>query len=247
MIKLERNFTPIFLNPIEVQRLTEEYKATGNSVWNIEVLKRALLETSYGKCAYCECDLTIESNYMEVEHFRDKSSYPEQVVNWLNLLPSCKRCNGTKGTHDTATDPIVNPYEMDPTNHFKFRLYRLRAKSLLADSTIGALDLNNTTRIVGVRFEVGESIHESLQTALEILEKLKTNFATRTKNRLTAAIEGILSECQPTSAYAATAASVIHSDQIYADVISEMKLMKLWNNDLDALHNSSLAIAFETT
>ena len=109
MIKLERSFPPIFLTSIEVKRLTEEYKTTKNSVWNIVELKKALLETSYGKCAYCECDLTVESKYMEVEHFRDKDSYPDDVVEWLNLLPSCKRCNGAKGTHDTVIEPIVNP------------------------------------------------------------------------------------------------------------------------------------------
>lgn len=247
MIKLERNFTPTCLNPTHVQRLTNEYKTTGNSVWNIEALKQALLETSNGKCAYCECDLTVESKYMEVEHFRDKDSYPDHVVNWLNLLPSCKRCNGAKGTHDTIAEPIVNPYEIDPKNHFEFRLYRFRAKSPLADSTIGTLDLNNPTRVVSVRFEVGESIHEALQTALGIFETFKTNSATRTKNRLISTIRGVLAECQPTSAYAATAASVVHSDQTYAKIIGEMKLLALWNDELDALHDSSLAIAFEAT
>jgi len=247
VIKLERNFTPICLNPTDVRRLTEEYKETGNSVWNVEALKQALLQTSYGKCAYCECDLTEESKYMEVEHFRDKDSYPDHVVNWLNLLPSCKRCNGAKGTHDTVDEPIVNPYEMDPTDHFAFRLYRFRAKTPIADSTIGTLDLNNPTRVVPVRFAVGESIHEALQTALSILDTFKINSATRTKNRLLSAISGILAECQPASAYAATAASVVHSDQTYKKIVVEMKLLELWNGELDALHNSSLAIAFETT
>ncbi len=184
---------------------------------------------------------------MEVEHFRDKDSYPNHVVDWLNLLPSCKRCNGAKGTHDTVAEPIINPYEIDPTIHFKFRLYRFQARSQIAESTIGALDLNNNARVVGVRFEVGESIQQSLQTAREILDKFKISSATRTKNRLIATIEGILAECQPTSTYAATAASVVHSEQVYASVIAEMKHLKLWNAELDTLHNSSLAIAFETT
>lgn len=247
MIKLERNFTPICLNPTDVQRLTDEYKTTGNAVWNIEALKQALLQTSYGKCAYCECDLTEESKYMEVEHFRDKDSYPDYVASWSNLLPSCKRCNGAKGSHDTVVEPIVNPYETDPINHFEFRLYRFRAKSPLAASTIGTLDLNNPTRVVPVRFEVGESIHEALQTASGILETFKNNSATRTKNRLISTIRGILAECQPASSYAATAASVVHSDKTYTEIIGEMKRLAVWNDELDALHESSLTIAFEMT
>ena len=40
--------------------------------------------------------------------------YPDEVVDWDNLLPSCKRCNTTKGTHDVVTEPIINPFDIDP-------------------------------------------------------------------------------------------------------------------------------------
>jgi hypothetical protein len=49
--------------------MTAQYLATGTSVWNFDELKEALLWTSYGKCAYCECRLSEESKYVEVEHF----------------------------------------------------------------------------------------------------------------------------------------------------------------------------------
>ena len=104
-------------------------------------------------------------------------------------------------------------------------------------------DLNNPTRVVAVRFEVGESIQESLQSALDILSMFKNKSATRTKNRLLSAVRGILTECQPTSAYAATAASVLHSDPTYANLVSEMNLLGLWDLEFDDLHKSSLAIA----
>lgn len=246
MIKLERNFHPLCLSPNEVRRLTGEYNSTGHSVWNFDELKEALLKTSHGKCAYCESTLSVEAKYMEVEHFRDKDGNPDLVVDWHNLLPSCKRCNGAKGTHDTLIEPIVNPYEADPKDHFKFRLYRFRAKSQLGKCTINTLDLNNQVRVVAVRFDICEKIQESLQTALERLTLFKEKASTLRKNRLMAIVQGILAECQPSSAYAASVASMVHSDQFYADLIDELKQLGLWNDELNGLHNSSLALAFET-
>lgn len=52
--------------------LQKSSKRAKKSVWNNEHIKSALLLSSHGKCAYCECSLTSESNYMEVEHFEDK-------------------------------------------------------------------------------------------------------------------------------------------------------------------------------
>jgi len=245
MIKLERNFHPLCLRPAEAKRLTDEFKATKASVWNFEALKNALLATSHGKCAYCECDLTKESNYMEVEHFRDKDSYADDVVNWSNLLPSCKRCNGSKGTHDVLAEPIVNPYDVDPKDHFQFRLYRLRSKTPVGEESLGVLDLNNSSRAVVIRFEIGEKIHESLERAYEILNAYQKKVATRTKNRLVGTVGKILLECQPSSEYAATAASVLHSDAVYAKLADEMKKLSLWDPELADLHARSREVALD--
>ncbi|OQY54394.1 MAG: hypothetical protein DRR08_10845 [Candidatus Parabeggiatoa sp. nov. 2] len=86
-----------------VQELTTCYVTNGTSVWKKPYIIRALLKMSSDKCCYCECNVTEESNYLEVEHFQPKSLYPDKVVVWDNLLPSCKRCNGTKRDHDTQT------------------------------------------------------------------------------------------------------------------------------------------------
>ena len=96
MIKLERLNDPIKLTPAFVAAKTDEFKTMGASVWNIEWLKEALCALSHDKCAYCECSVKKESNYMEVDHFEDKSHNPDKVMQWDNLLPSCKHCNGHK-------------------------------------------------------------------------------------------------------------------------------------------------------
>ena len=69
MIKLKREQKPEYLSDEKVHELTNEFKSSKKTVWNNDFIKVPLLNSSYGKCAYCECPLTTESNYMEVEHF----------------------------------------------------------------------------------------------------------------------------------------------------------------------------------
>lgn len=245
MIKLERDFHPVCLNPAEVARLTEIYKDKKTSVWNFSELKEALLKTSSGKCAYCECNLTKESKYMEVEHFLDKDTFPDQVVTWPNLLPSCKRCNGSKSGHNVVDDPIVNPYLTDPRDHFQFRLYRFRPKTKIATESLDVLDLNNSARAVMVRFEIGERLHDSLIKARERLETYLSNMSTRSRNLVLGSIKGILRECQSVSEYAATSATVLHSDTQYAHIKSELQRLGLWDQELIELDGASLMLKLD--
>ena len=75
------------------------------------------------KCAYCEGRLDLKSDYMEVEHFRDKKDYPNDVLIWENLLPSCKHCNGNKSSHDVVSEPIINPFVDVPREHIFLKSY----------------------------------------------------------------------------------------------------------------------------
>lgn len=96
------------------QRILRQQK----TVWNYDWLKTALTDSSFNKCCYTEIELGVESKYMEVEHFYHKDKYPERVLDWNNLLPSCKTCNGNKGDHDVGSEPIINPYEENPKEFF---------------------------------------------------------------------------------------------------------------------------------
>lgn len=247
MIKLERAFTPLCLTPSEVSRLTIEFKSTGKNVWNIDPLKLALLQTSHNKCAYCECNLTIESKYVEVEHFLNKDRYPSEVLSWNNLLPSCKRCNGTKGSHDVVADPIINPYTTNPTHHFKLKHYRLQPKSELAKNTIHAIDLNNYTRIIKVRLEIGEDIQQSIELATEKLESYLANPSTRRRNTLMSLVTQLLTECQPEASYSATASTILHDSEVYAELKQGLENATLWTNELNKLHTTSKLLSLETT
>lgn len=246
MIKLQKPHAPDYLNDETVTRLTEIFKTTGKNVWNHDQIKEALLLSSSSKCAYCECKLNSESNYMEVEHFEDKSSNPDKVVLWDNLLPSCKRCNGAKGTHNVSIEPIVNPFVNDPKSHLGFKLYRLTDKTDIGKNTIDALNLNHSERAVFKRFEIGEQVLRSINDAHDRYHTwLTSGKSTRSKNILVGGVEGILLECQPSSSYSATAATVLHSESRYIQLVDLLKTDGLWNNELEELHNLSLSLVLE--
>lgn len=239
MIKLKRSEKPLFLTDAKVIELTNDFKSNNTSVWNIDLIKTPLLESSHGKCAYCECSLTAESNYMEVEHFEDKKNNSDKVVEWSNLLPSCKKCNGFKSTHDVNKDPIINPYDENPKAHLAMRLYRLRGKTPKGITTIDITQLNHTDRLVKSRFEIGEKIHAFLDTAYERLEIYLNNKSVRNINRLSTLVEALLSECQSKSIYAASTATMLVTDDKFHKVKDSMENEGIWTEDLKKLFENA--------
>ncbi len=242
MIKLERNITPIKLTPDFITSQTLEFITNKTNVWNIEWLKDCLLELSFGKCAYCECNLKEESKYMEVEHFEDKNNNPHKVLIWDNLLPSCKRCNGAKSTHDVLSEPIINPFIDKPANHLEFRLYRFKPKDEKGKKTMDVINLNHTERAVKKRFEVGEALENTIEQAHERLELFEASPITQRRNKLKNIIEVILKECQPYSIYSATCATILQSNDTYHEIKGKMIVHGIWNDEFESLHNKSIEL-----
>lgn len=242
MIKLTRASVPAFLDDEKVRELTKEFIDSRKSVWNIPEIKEPLLKSSYGKCAYCECDLREESKYMEVEHFRDKDSHPSLVVTWSNLLPACKRCNGSKSTHDVVSEPIVDPFIDNPNEHLKLRWFRMVAKGDVGETTIDVVDLNNYDRVVYKRFEIGNQIAESLEVVWSSCEAYAISPTVRSRNKIIKAMRALLSECQCDAAYSATASTVLHENELYARIKTFLAGQSLWDADLARLDASSSAL-----
>ncbi|MBK6959557.1 MAG: HNH endonuclease [Nitrosomonas sp.] len=233
MIKLNRSEAPAYLSDDKIVELTNEFKINGVCVWNIHHIKEPLLASSYGKCAYCECPLTTQSNYMEVEHFEDKSNNPNKVILWENLLPSCKKCNGAKGIHDVISEPIVNPYIDEPKEHLSLRLYRLRGKTQVGERTIDVIDLNNSCRLVFPRYEIGEKISDLIEVSCERFHLYKIKKDVRSRNRLIGVVESLLNECQPVADYSACTATNLLTDEKFLELIKNMKAESIWNDELE--------------
>ena len=235
MIALNRGDKPEYLSEQKALDLTKEFLNTKNSVWSHDSIKTALMESSSEKCAYCECSLAIESNYMEVEHFEHKDKYPEKVVEWNNLLPACKRCNVAKGTHDVNDEPIINPYVLNPKDHLYFNFYRLKSLSLLGKKTIEVADLNNSDRVVSARIQIGEALAKGIESALDRFEFFIENRIAGRRNKLVGSVKSLLNECQPDAQYAALSATVLTSDDDFVELIEQLKVELLWTEEHESL------------
>ncbi|WBV61182.1 HNH endonuclease [Chryseobacterium camelliae] len=249
MIKLNRTPKPIELTDAVKNNLTNEFKSTGKSVWNTDYIKKGLLSFSHNKCCYCETNIKEESKYLEVEHFHHKETYKDEVLDWENLLPSCKRCNGTKNDHDTKLEPIVDPSKIDPKNHLKYWRYRIKGSDELGKLTVSVLKLNDQDRLVKKRFEIGNAIQERLEQLNELTDDYINGIqrSTRRKNRIVNGIKDLMKEGLPSSIYSATAATVILTDTEFDTLKRKLNSVDLWDAELSQLeiHITTTALDLE--
>lgn len=101
------------------KKIPEKEKDKLISHYRHATIQKELASSTYGKCAFCECH-PAEGGFIQVEHFRPKSIYPDLTFDWENFLPICGQCNTSKSDHDTGIDPILNPYDINPMGYFEF-------------------------------------------------------------------------------------------------------------------------------
>ena len=246
MIKLTRTDAPVELTQEFVRIKTAYFKVTKESVWREDFIKKALLNFSNNKCCYCETEITIGSQYLQVEHFHDKGSYPDEVLSWSNLLPSCQRCNVVKHTHDTYTEPIVDPTVNDPKDHFYLDSYMLRKKTHLGETTISALDLNEMKRVMLKRFKCGSliiiKIDEIYAESINIVTPIHGNKKRSLLNKL----RGLMLECSPTEEYSATCSTMLLSSENYPKVKEWFLSNGWWTPEFSDLESKLIAIKLDT-
>lgn len=237
MIKLDRTPKPVELTAELQVALTDEFKSTGKSVWNVDFIKKGLLGFSNDKCCYCETNINEESKYMEVEHFHHKNTYNDEVLEWENLLPSCKKCNGTKNDHDTKLEPIIDPSKIDPKNHLKYWRYRIKGSDEFGKLTVSVLKLNDQDRLVKKRFEIGNAIQEKLEQLNELTDDYISGVqtSTRRKNRVVYGTKDLMKEGLPTAIYSATSAAVILTDTEFEALKSKLISLGFWDAELAQL------------
>jgi len=240
MISLKAIPKPTELTNKVVQELTARYKKEGSAVWRKKYIIDALLKRSANKCCYCECKIMEEGKYIEVEHFHPKSLYPDEVVAWKNLLPSCKRCNGKKGDHDTKKEPIIHPVRDNPKSHLTWKNYRLYSKTKLGDDTIGVIYLNDRNRLVRKRFDIGDKLMEALEGLLQstIGYDDRTNFSTRSRNKIVGQLTNLMREGTRQSEFSATAATIILHEESYSNIKQLFLKNNLWNDEFIELEKA---------
>ncbi|WP_294326149.1 hypothetical protein [uncultured Sphingomonas sp.] len=230
MIRLKRAERPAVLDQKTVNFLTEKFKKDGSSVWRIDEIRQILLESSFGKCAFCEARLDEESKYVEVEHFRNKNDFPDEVVSWNNLLPACKRCNVRKSIHNVDVDGmIVNPYDDEPRDHIYISHSRMKSKTPVGRETIEALYLNQSDRLVSVRAEIANRMEDALEKIRENMDVYLQDKATKRQLRkVTQGLEALFAEACPKSQFSATAATAILSNDDYLYIKDKLISINGW-------------------
>lgn len=249
MIKIQRTDPPAELTADVVKAKTEEYKSTGESVWKEDYITTALMMMSHKKCCYCECDLTVESNYMEVEHFHDKKDYQDEVVVWKNLLPSCKKCNGSKSTHDTIAEPIINPSADTPQNYMKLKNgVRFRGKDAIGRMTVDVLNLNDFDRHISPRTQIVDAISNKIEEFKEKADDYISNGNTSSnkKTRLRNGVLDLLRSSQPEKPYSAIRSTAVLTDDEYESLKEGLVQLSLWTAEMEELENRMRAIVYET-
>lgn len=237
MIKLKRGEKPKYLTDEKVEELTFLFKSDkSKSVWKHKDIHAALLLSSSSKCAFCEIELNLGSSYMEIEHFKLKNSYPDDVVSWDNLLPSCKRCNTSKLIHDVVVKPIINPFDVDPTEHLTQSACRIYFKTILGEQTRDVLDLNDPS-LIRPRFEVWNFVIDRVEEIhRDTISKSKISKHDRNK------LSRLLVSCQPDRAFSAFASTSLHSSEEYSDLVKVLKDSNQWDDYMEELHQNSLRL-----
>jgi uncharacterized protein (TIGR02646 family) len=135
MRKIEKSpEVPVTLVSAPIPTSADDVK---ESIYKADDVRNQLVIDQHCKCAYCESSITLKFN--DVEHFRPKSHYYWLGHEWKNLLYSCPRCNRifkndsfplkcgsipANSPHDDIElehPLIINPAEVDPSIHIKFR------------------------------------------------------------------------------------------------------------------------------
>lgn len=247
MIKVERNFTPVFFRPTRVAELTQLYKSNNTHVWQNQNVKEACLMLGNNKCAYCEVILNQKSTYLEIDHFKHKDYYPDDVIEWNNLLPSCRHCNGTKSDHDVVVEPIINPAVDNPADYIYLKAYRLKGRNPLGVMTVEVLNLNDSEHYVMERCKVGTFIEESIEKAEEKLKNYLDSPIPARKRELNKIIRSLLNQCQKSALFSAVSSATLHDSKEYATIRSTMEALDIWSEQFEGLHQNSLALRLPTS
>ena len=201
--------------------IPQDEKSKLTKFYRHDDIKEELFKTSFEKCAFCECK-PAEGGNIEVEHFKPKSIHPDFTFEWENLLPSCRKCNGSKLDHDTAIAPIVNPYEMDPKEIFEYSDIRILAKSgaskSIGDNSIEVCGLNSV-RLMKPRSEILVNLYffqDTLQEAMADYHDADTGAKKRNRVRsINEAIEKIEQLTDPREKYSGFCSNFLENCEIY--------------------------------
>jgi uncharacterized protein (TIGR02646 family) len=134
------------------------------SPWRRDDIKKALtIECNGGKCVYCESHIG-QVAFDTVEHYRPKRWFPDAVLLWENLGLACPRCNLDKGAEWSEEEPIIWPYQDDPSEHFSFNGPFLIPKTQRGRTSLEHIKLNARPRLIERRAALLSRLEREVDT-----------------------------------------------------------------------------------
>mgnify|MGYP003623384814 CR=1 FL=1 len=245
MIKLTKKGAPTQLTQNFIDQGKIDFSADKKSrPWAKDWIRSALKDESNNKCSYCEQSLGERGLYLEVEHFYVKSVYEDKILDWNNLLASCKTCNLKKSTLDVGKEPIINPFFDEPKSHLKINRYRYEAKTDLGEVTILSLDLNNYDSLSKNRFALCYAIQDQIKALVQRVQDIGANVpSTRVVLNIRNKATTILQNAQPDHAFSASVATEIIGTAEFIPIKEFLEANGEWNQILSDLYDSAKDIA----
>ena len=237
MIRLTRPPRPAVLTPDFEINGTARFQFDGSAVWNVDGIKTALSAMSAGKCAYCETKLGQGAAYLEVEHFYAKDHHPGRVLEWENLLPACRRCNGRKGAWDVAVQNqmMIDPVSTDPVVHIRLdEAYRPVGRTPEGETTVIEVALDDILRLGVPRYTLGETYKRKIEELRARYDALTAASPNRTRRAVVRAVKEALELCRPDAPLSAVVATVLARSADYTALKDAMAAAGDWDGQLQA-------------
>ena len=244
MIRLSRPTAPTVLTPAFIVTGIARFVQDGSPVWNIDEIKTALSGMSKGKCAYCELPLGEGAAYLEVEHFHAKNQHPHRVLDWNNLLPACRRCNGTKSDWDVAVtgQMMIDPILMDPRAHIRLdEAYRPIGLTPEGETTIVEIALDDILRLGVMRYKHGETFKRKLEDLHVLYTSLPQAATARQRRAVVRKVKTALGMCRHDQPFSAVIATVLMRSVDYAALKKAIIVAGEWDAALQADDAASAA------
>lgn len=239
MIKIVRSSAPALLTSAFIADGVARFCRDGSPVWHHDEIREKLFAMSQGKCAYCELPLGQGAAYLEVEHFFAKKHHPHRVLDWDNLLPACRRCNGRKGDWDVAPagQMVVDPTSSSPQEHIRLdEAYRPVGLTKEGETTVLEIDLDDILRLGVQRYTLGETFKRKLEELSDLYASLPGEASAIKRRSVVRKVKEALEKCHNDQPLSAVVSTVLMRSRAYEELRGLMIAAGDWDAQLEDSH-----------
>lgn len=190
MFQISKN-EPDYFNLAKKRVSTPKLKETwdDNNIKNIRsnLREHILLHEQNLLCAYCEKEIDTESKNSNINHFKTRHLYPNETLEYRNLLVSCNSkisCSHIKDNYRLTKEDytkIINPIYENPNNYFEYGFAGdilikndlSKEQQVKAEFSIEIFNLNHKS-LIDSRKIIAESLKVCLQNGCEIDDMIES-------------------------------------------------------------------------